>query len=147
MYVLLPPFGVVLRGKWHAYNCMHWLFCTRGTLRCDVTPVLALTRFTWTNVTCVTLFTRFGSTLKGKGNPKIASIGHCVLGNPRVRYDTAFNIDFFTLIHGNVITPFYYPCWVAVGGKTKLNILALVSPYSEKPKVRHVSDFNLGSFT
>ena len=29
----------------------------------------------------------------------------------------------------------------------KLNILALISPYSEKPKVRHVSDFNLGSFT
>ena len=26
-------------------------------------------------------------------------------------------------------------------------ILELVSPYSEKPKVRHVSEFNLGSFT
>ena len=37
--------------------------------------------------------------------------------------------------------------WVAVRGKAKLKILELVSPYSEKPKVRHVSDFNLGSFT
>ena len=26
-------------------------------------------------------------------------------------------------------------------------ILELVSPYSEKPNVRHVSEFNLGSFT
>ena len=41
------------------------------------------------------------------------------------------------------ITPFS----VAVRGKAKLKILELVSPYSEKPKVRHVSDFNLGSFT
>ena len=42
-----------------------------------------------------------------------------------------------------IITPF----GVAVRGKGKLTILALISPYSEKPKVRHVSDFNLGSFT
>ena len=41
------------------------------------------------------------------------------------------------------ITPFS----LAVRGKAKLKILALVSPYSEKPKVRYVSDFNLGSFT
>ena len=37
--------------------------------------------------------------------------------------------------------------WVAVRGKAKLKILALVSQYSEKPKVRYVSDFNLGSLT
>ena len=36
---------------------------------------------------------------------------------------------------------------VAIRGKGKLNILALISPYSEKPKVRHISEFNLGSFT
>ena len=35
----------------------------------------------------------------------------------------------------------------AVRGKAYLKILELVSPYSEKPKVRHVSAFNLGSFT
>ena len=46
MYVLLPPFGVALRGKLHIYNCLHWICRTRGTLRCDVTPGLALTRFT-----------------------------------------------------------------------------------------------------
>ena len=45
------------------------------------------------------------------------------------------------------ITPFYYPFLVAVRGKAKLDILALTSPYSEKPKVRYVSDFNIGSFT
>ena len=37
--------------------------------------------------------------------------------------------------------------WVAVRGKANLKILELVSPYSEKPKVRHVSNFNLGYFT
>ena len=42
---------------------------------------------------------------------------------------------------------FITPFWVAIRGKAKLKILALVSPYSEKPKVRYVSDFNLGSFT
>ena len=41
------------------------------------------------------------------------------------------------------ITPFL----VAGRGKAKLKILELVSPYLEKPKVRHVSDFNFGSFT
>ena len=30
------------------------------------------------------------------GNPKIAFIGHSVLGNPKVRYDTGFSIAFFT---------------------------------------------------
>ena len=42
---------------------------------------------------------------------------------------------------------FITPFGVAVRGNGKLTILALISPYSEKPKVRHVSDFNLGSFT
>ena len=42
---------------------------------------------------------------------------------------------------------FITPFGVAVRGKGKLTILALISPYSEKPNVRHVSDFNLCSFT
>ena len=37
--------------------------------------------------------------------------------------------------------------WVAVRGKANLIILGLVSRYSEKHKVHHVNDFNLGSFT
>ena len=45
------------------------------------------------------------------------------------------------------VTPFYYPFWVAVTGKANIKVLALVSPCLEKPKVRYVSDFNLGSFT
>ena len=46
-----------------------------------------------------------------------------------------------------VLPLFITPFGVAVRGKCKLTILALISPYWEKPKVRHVSDFNLGSFT
>ena len=71
--------------------------------------------------------------------------------NPKVRYDTggvsiAFDIN---------TCPFCYPFLlllfgVAVRGKASkatLKILALASPQSEKPKVRYVRDFNLGSFT
>ena len=48
----------------------------------------------------------------------------------------------------SVLLPlFITSLWVAVRGKAKLKIVALVSPYSEKPNVRYVSDFNLGSFT
>ena len=42
---------------------------------------------------------------------------------------------------------FITPAGVAARGKAKLKILASVSLYSEKPKVRYVSDFNLGYFT
>ena len=94
------------------------------------------------------LFTPFGSTVRGKGNPNIASIGHSILGNPKVRYDTGFSIAFFLHNFMSILLPlFITPFWVAVRGKAKLMILALVSPYSEKPKVRYVSDFNLGYFT
>ena len=34
-----------------------------------------------------------------------------------------------------------------IGHPAKVKILALVSPYSEKPNVRYASHFNLGSFT
>ena len=48
------------------------------------------------NLLLLPIFTPFGSTVKGKGNTKIASIGHSELGNPKVRYDTGFSIAFFT---------------------------------------------------
>ena len=54
-----------------------------------------------------------------------------------------FSHKYMSIVLHLFITPF----WVAVTGKTKLKILALVSPYSKKPKVPDVSDFNLGSFT
>ena len=73
--------------------------------------------------------------------------GHSVLGNPKVRYDTGFRIAFLHKYMSVLLHLFITPFWVAVRGKAKLNILALVSPYSEKPKVCNVSDFNLGSFT
>ena len=117
-------------------------------MRCD--PGLSLDTFYTCNFLLLPLFTPFGSTVSGKGNPKGASVGHSVLGNPKVRYDIGFSIAFFCLhkymsilLLPLCITPF----GVAVRGKGKLTILALISPYSEKPKVRHVSDFNLGSFT
>ena len=48
----------------------------------------------------------------------------------------------------SILLPFFITqFWVAIRGKAKLTILALVSQYSEKPKVRYVSDFNIGSLT
>ena len=93
------------------------------------------------------LFTPFGSIGRGKGNPTIASIGHSVLGNPKVRYYTDFSIAFLHKYMSILLPLFITPFWVAFRGKAKLKILALVSQYSEKPKVRYVSDFNLGSLT
>ena len=113
-------------------------------MRCDP----GLSRDTFYINTCnfllLPLFTPFGSTVRGKGNPKIASIGHSVLVNPKVRYDTGFRLLFFLHKYMSILLPLF---GVAVRGKGKLTILALISPYSEKPKVRHVSDFNLCSFT
>ena len=117
-------------------------------MRCD--PGLSLDTFyiNTCNFLLLPLFTPFGSTVRGKGNPKIASIGHSVLVNPKVRYDTGFSIAFFLHKYMSILLPlFITPFGVAVRGKGKLTILALISPYSEKPKVRHVSDFNLCSFT
>ena len=116
-----------------------------------MTPVLALTRLKLVShkqiKLVLPLFTQFGSIVRGKGNPTIASIGHSVLGNPKVRYYIDFSIVFLhkymSILLPLVITPF----WVAVRGKAKLKILALVSQNSEKPKVRYASDFNIGSLT
>ena len=96
-----------------------------------MTPVLALTCFTKTHVTffCYPFFTSFGSTVRGKGNPKIASIGHSVLGNPKVRYDSGFSIAFFLHKYMSILLPlFITPFGVAVRGKGKLTTLALISP-------------------
>ena len=92
------------------------------------------------------LFIPFGSTVRYKGNPKIASIGHSVLGNPKVRYDTGFSIACLHEYMPILLPIFIIPFVVAVRGKAKHKILALVSPYSEKAKL-HVSDFNIGYFT
>ena len=65
-----------------------------------------------------------------------------------LRYDMTLVLALlFTQIHVNFLPLFITPFWVAVRCKAKLKILALVSPYSEKPKVRYVNDFYLGSFT
>ncbi len=46
-----------------------------------------------------------------------------------------------------VLPPFVTHFGVVVRGKATLKMLTLFSPYSRKPKVRYVSDFNFGSFT
>ena len=45
---------------------------------------------------CYPCLTPFGSAVRGKGTPTIASIGQSILGNPKVRNDTGFNIVSFT---------------------------------------------------
>ena len=45
--------------------------------------------------TLLPFFTPFWSTVRGKGNTKIASIDHSVLGDPKVRYDTGFSIALY----------------------------------------------------
>ena len=65
----------------------------------------------------------------------------------KVRYYTGFSIAFLHKYMSILLPLFITPFGVAVRGKGMLHILALISPYSQKPKVRHVSDFNLGSFT
>ena len=82
------PFGVAVRGN-ATLNCLHWLFRSRGTLRCGVTPVLALT-----NVTFVTHFYPFWVAVRGKAT----CIGQSVLGTfgkPKVRYVNDFNLGSF----------------------------------------------------
>ena len=48
----------------------------------------------------------------------------------------------------SIVLPYFVtPFGVAVRGKTTLKMVTSVSPYSGKPKVRYVSDFNFGSST
>ena len=54
------------------------------------------------------LFTPFGSTVRGKGNPNIASIGHSILGNPKVRHDTVLALLFY-IISCQLCYPFLLP--------------------------------------
>ena len=42
------------------------------------------------------LFAPFGSAVRGKGTHKIPSVGHFILGNAKIRYDTGFSIALFT---------------------------------------------------
>ena len=78
-------------------------------MRCD--PGLSLDTFyiNTCNFLLLPLFTPFGSTVRGKGNPKIASIGHSVLVNPKVRYDTGFSIAFFYINICQFCYPFLLP--------------------------------------
>ena len=78
------------------------------------------------------LFIPSGSAVRGKGTPKIDSIGHSVLGNVKIRYDTGFsNARFLHKYITILLPPFVTPFGIADRGKTTLKMLALVSPYSK----------------
>ena len=63
-------------------------------LRCD--PGFSLDTFYINKCNfCYPFLPLFGSTVRGKGIPKIAFIGHSVLGNPKVRFYTGFSIAFY----------------------------------------------------
>ena len=115
-----------------------WVFRTRGTLRCDVTPALALTRFTQTNVTFVTPF----------GSTKIASIGHCLLRNPNVRYTTGFRIAFFYINTCQFCHPFSLPLFGLRSG-VKPSIRYLHWSVRTRRSLRYAMSviLNPGSFT
>ena len=72
-----------------------------------------------------------------------------ILYSGTLRYDiTLISTLLFLHKYMSILLPLFIThFWVAVRGKAKLKILALVSQYLEKPKVRYVSDFNLGSLT
>ena len=143
MSIVLPLVGVAGRG-----NATLEIACidysVLGNTEMRVTPVLALTLLRKTNVTFVTHFYQllFGSAIRGK-HP----FGHSVLGNTKVRYMTM--VLGLRLLHkymSILLPPFVTTFDVAVRGKATLKVLALVSPYSGKPKVSNVSDFNFFFF-
>ena len=90
----------------------------------------------------LSLFNHFDSAVRGKGIPKIASIGHSVLGNTKVRHDNGLALRDLHKYMSILLPPFVTRYGVAVRGEATLK-LGLVSPYSGKPKVRYVSDLTL----
>ncbi len=63
-------------------------------MRCD--PGFSLDTFYINKYNFCYPFLPISGVLSGvKANPKIASIGHSALGNPKVRYDTGFCIAFY----------------------------------------------------
>ena len=150
MYVLLPLFGVAVRGNATlTILLLHWLFRTRETLiKCDVTPVLALTRFTHVTFFCCPFLPLLGVLSVVKATLRLLPLVIPYSGTLRYDITLVLALLFFLHKYMSILLPlFITPFGVAVRGKGKLTILALISPYSENPKVRHVSDFNLGSFT
>ena len=67
--------------------------------------------------------------------------------NTKLRCDIGFSMFFLHKYMSILLPLFITTFWVAVRGKAKLKKLALATPYSEKHRVRYVSDFNIGSFT
>ena len=63
------------------------------------------------------------------------------LGTVRNEMTLVFALVFLHKYMSILLALFIAHFGVAVRGKAQLKILALASPYSEKPKVRYVSDF------
>ena len=112
MYVLLPLFGVAVRDNATLIIFLALVIPYSGNtkMRCDPDFSLGTLYINKCNF-CYPFLPILGVlSALGKGNPKIASSGHSVLGNHKVRYDTGFSIAFLhkymSILLPLFITPF-----------------------------------------
>ena len=96
MAIVLHLFGVAARGNSTLeLACICYSVLGNTKVRCDTG--FSIETFHVKQMShLLPLFTPFGRAVTGKGTPKIASIGHSVLGNAKLRYETGFSIAFFT---------------------------------------------------
>ena len=145
------PFVGLLSGVMQhlQYYCLHYLFRTRKTrIKCDVTPVLALTRFTHVTFFCYPFLPLLGVLSAVKTTLRLLPLVIPYSGTLRYDMTLVLALLFVYINACQCCYPFLLPAFgVAVRSNGKLTLLTSISPYSEKPKVRHVSAFNLGSFT
>ena len=92
---MLPLFGVVARGNGKLeIACIGYSVLGNTEVQCD-TGFSIETFYVKQMSPLLPPFTPFGSAVRGKCIPKIASSGHSVLGNTKVRHDNGFNIARF----------------------------------------------------
>ena len=96
MSIVLPLFGVAARGNAKLeIVCIGCSVLGNTEVRCD-TGFSIDTFYLKQMSPLLPPLTPFRSAVRGKGIPKIPSIGHSVLGNTKVRHDNGFNIARFT---------------------------------------------------
>ena len=96
MSIVLSLFGVAARGNSTLeIACICYSVLGNTEVRSD-TGFSIETFYVKQMSPMLPLFTPFGRAVRGKGTPKIASIGHYILGNAKIRYDTGFCIALFT---------------------------------------------------
>ena len=138
MYVLLPLLGL-LSGVMPHLQLLAFVIPYSGNTKALRDPGFSLDTFYINKCNfCYPFLPLLGVPSRLKTTLRLLTL--VIPYSRTLRYDMTLVLAllFFTQKHVNFVTPFYYPFWVAVRGKAKLNILALVSPYSEKPTVRYV---------